>query len=699
MPATGGGVSDGARERYGAGRRSGMTQAAAARSAGISRSVAVELDRDLQRAPNRRIGSGGHGGRSSQYGRIPARSGNGNPWADGHAADDPDPRGLDELCDEARESLADFGLFRRRYLGRGPSPWQEDAAHRVLDLLLGAQESRDREYLVLNAPPGAGKSTLWHDVAVWLICRDRRVRILYGSRTTPQASKYTGRIRRTLQQRGKVWPREEDLRAGLAVVPEGSLVEDYGRFKPLGRSDGDVWQRGGFTVAQVGEQLTDEKEPTVTAFGFDADYLGMRVDLAIWDDLVDLQNVRSAEVNKELQDTWDLVAEPRIDPGGLNVLQGQRLRHNDLYRYNLDKLRARDEEALEELDDEDVTEEDFVAKYHHIIYKAHDEGVCQGLHKRADPAWLPGHRRTEDEPGGCLLEPRRVPWRDLKTLMETHPDVYQVVYQQEDLDPSSQIVHKLWVDGGTDDKGTVFPGCWDEDRALWELPPPEAMSGPKHLALVVDPSPSNWWAAQLWLYVAESEKRYLIAIERRRMDAPEFLDWDRDRNRFVGFLEDWWTRAESIGLSLHHVVVEVNVAQKWLLQYDHAKRWAVLRGVNYTKHTTGVYKLDDDLGIPSVKNLWKTGRIRLPGKPDGSKQHSLLLVNEMLRWTKGDRAKRKADTDDQVMAHWFFEFTLPRLAPPRAAGRATQKRPSWLREGAGSVPAAWHRVFVGTKGA
>jgi hypothetical protein len=614
----------------------------------------------------------------------------------GHTDDDlPPPRPFEELGDEALAALADFGLFRRRYLGRGPSPWQEDAAHRVLGLLLGAQVRRDREYLVLNAPPGAGKSTLWHDVCVWMICRDRRVRILYGSRTTPQAMKYTRRIRRTLQQRGIVWPREEDLKAGLAVVPQASLVDDFGRFKPLGRFDSDVWQQGGFTVAQVGEQLTDEKEPTVTAFGFDSDYLGMRVDLAIWDDLVDLANARTVEVVSALQETWDLVAEPRIDPGGLNVLQGQRLRHNDLYRYNLDKLRARDEELLDEKDEEELTEEDFVPKYHHIVYRAHDEERCRGRHKRSDPPWHPAGG------DGCLLEPRRVPWRDLKTLMATHPDVFAVVFQQQDLDPGSALIQKVWVDGGKDERGTSFVGCWDEERALWELPPPAAMEPPNHFAVVVDPSPSNWWACQLWLYNPASEKRYLIALDRRRMDAPEFLDWDRDHGRFVGFLEEWWVKAERMGIKLRHVVVEVNIAQKWLLQYDHAVRWQIFRGVNFTKHQSTSTKLDDDLGIPSVKDLWRSGRIRLPGADMESRTQSMLLVNEMLHWQRLEsKDRRKAVmTDDQVMAHWFFEFTLPRLAPKRDAGRPSQRMPSWIKEGSLSVPSAWYRAFSAAKGA
>lgn len=641
----------------------------------------------------KRIGSGGHGdggGRGGRY--IPPRSGNGNPWADGHNDGDPEPKEYGELCDEAKLALEDFGVFRRRYLGRGPSPWQEDAGHRVLGLLMEAKERRTREYLVLNAPPGAGKSTLWHDVCVWLICRDRRIRVLYGSRTTPQASKYTSRIRRTLLQRYPVMPREDDVKRGLAVPATGSLVTDFGRFRPISKGEASVWQAGGFIVAQLGSQLTDEKEPTVTAFGFDSDYLGMRVDLAIWDDLVDL-NQKSLEVMEALREAWDLVAEPRIDPGGLNVLQGQRLRHNDLYRYNLDKIRAADEE-----DEDEERSDEFVPKYHHITYQSHYDEVCDGSRDRhllRAPAWKP------DGTGGCLLEPRRIPWRDLKTLQATHPDVYAVVYQQRDLDPSTQLIQKIWVDGGKDDKGTMYPGCWDNQRGMWELPPEGDRTPPFHLALVVDPSPSNWWAAQLWMMVPSSEKRYLLALDRRKMDASEFLDWDRGKLRFTGFLEDWWQRCnDDLHLPLRHVVVETNVAQKWLLQYNHARDWQIKRGVNFTMHQTGTWKTDDERGIPAVKNLWKTGRIRLPAATSEDKKQSLLLVTEMLQWIPSGR-KVAITTDDQVMAHWFFEYTLPKLFNLKSTGadKPTQRRPSWMNENRLTVPAAWHRVFGERKGA
>jgi hypothetical protein len=534
--------------------------------------------------------------------------------------------------------------------------------------------------VVVNAPPGSGKSTLFtHDLSVWLICRDRRIRILIGSRTTNQAMKYTRRIRRTLTQRDLLMPKEEDLRAGFAVVPEAVLLEDFGRFQPLGRGD-DVWQMGGFTVEQPGGMLTGEKEPTVTAFGFDADYLGMRVDLAAWDDLVDLANVRTLDVIENLQEVWDSIAENRPDPGGLNLLQGQRLKHNDLYRYNLDKRRARDEE-----DDDVSADDEFVPKYHHVVYRSHDESVCRGLHKRADPPWRPapvpagevlrGLFGFHTPESGCLLDPRRLPWRDLRTLMEEDPDTYRVVYQQEDLDPGSALVQKVWVDGGKDEQtGTLHPGCWDHDRGMWELPPVAAMAPPNHVAVVIDPSPTQFWACQLWLYNHQSERRFLIALERKRMQAPEVIDWNHDRACFTGFLEDWWQRAGEIGLPFRYVVIEVNAAQRWLLQYDHATRWATKRGVNFVQHTTTTRKTDERLGIPAVKTHWRAGRVRLPGRPDGSRAQSELLVREVLRYPHGA-------TDDQVLAYWFFEFTLPKLSPRVAPVRERSWRPSWSSRG------------------
>ena len=61
------------------------------------------------------------------------------------------------LSVEALRALDDFGVFRRRFFGRLTVPWQERAAYEVLRLL----ESPERSFVVMNEPPGSGKSTLY----------------------------------------------------------------------------------------------------------------------------------------------------------------------------------------------------------------------------------------------------------------------------------------------------------------------------------------------------------------------------------------------------------------------------------------------------------------------------------------------------------------------------------------------------------
>jgi superfamily II DNA or RNA helicase len=102
----------------------------------------------------------------------------------------------ERLSERAKRGWDDFDYFRRVYLGRVPSPWQVDAAYKIVQYL----ESEEKEFLVLNCPPGAGKSTLFHDVAVWCIVRNRAIRVLIGSISQTLAKQYSRRIRETLER-------------------------------------------------------------------------------------------------------------------------------------------------------------------------------------------------------------------------------------------------------------------------------------------------------------------------------------------------------------------------------------------------------------------------------------------------------------------------------------------------------------------
>ncbi len=124
------------------------------------------------------------------------------------------------LSPEAAQALEDFDYFRMRYLGRVPSTWQVDAAYKIVAKL----ESKEKDFLVLNCPPGAGKSTLFHDVAVWCIVRNRAIRVMIGSISQTLAKMYSRRIRETLERTSPLVPDPEMVRRGLAINAEACLA-------------------------------------------------------------------------------------------------------------------------------------------------------------------------------------------------------------------------------------------------------------------------------------------------------------------------------------------------------------------------------------------------------------------------------------------------------------------------------------------
>jgi hypothetical protein len=231
------------------------------------------------------------------------------------------------LCVEARRALEDFEFFRLRYFGRRSSPWQLRAAYEVLRLL----GSGDREFVVMNEPPGSGKSTLFtHDLPCWLIVRDRGVRVMVASRTERQARMYVGRLKKSLEREVPLRAGVDDLSLGVAFDAVATLAGDFGAFRPEGRSD--KWRVDELFVRQLDGVALDDKEATVSAWGQDSGFLGGRFDFVVWDDLVDRKNSKSLESREGLREWWDTEAETRLEPGGLLLLQGQRIANNDLYR-------------------------------------------------------------------------------------------------------------------------------------------------------------------------------------------------------------------------------------------------------------------------------------------------------------------------------------------------------------------------------
>ncbi len=532
---------------------------------------------------------------------------------------DDEPLELADLSNEALHALEDFAYFRKRYLGRHATPWQEDAANKLVSYL----QSPHKEFVVVNCPPGSGKSTLFaHDIPVWLTCKNRALRVLIGSYTERQAVQYIGRVRRTFTRKTP-YPDAET-----------TLIKDFGGFRPLLR---DLWRVNEFIVAQAGESDYSEKEPSYAGFGFDSAFLGGRFDLIVWDDLVDKHVLRSRDAIESMERWFGDEAETRTEPGGLFILQGQRMSKNDLYRFALDlKL------------------EDGSPKYHHICYKAHDDDKCAGNHETDAPYW----------PDGCLLDPVRVGWRDLSAKMRNAMGRYQILYQQEDHDEASSLLRSIWLEGGTEDN-IQYRGCLDRNRGLGELPPGyDRMAG----VITVDPSAANRWGLIYWLIDPGTEDRYILDIYTKEMPISDFLDL-APNGEFSGILERWYRKFMDKGARTRYVICEVNAAQRWLLQSRMAQQWSAQRGCSLIPHTTTIKKNDENYGVQSLRTLFEFGKIRLPGR--GENEHLNEFINQCYAYPTGKY-------NDLVMSAYFLEAQWSNVCSPLRQ-TPTLWTPNWLR--------------------
>lgn len=542
------------------------------------------------------------------------------------------------LSPEATKALADFAYFRLRYFGRKSTPWQERAAYEVLR----AHETDDREYIVMNEPPGAGKSTLFsHDIPVWLVARDRATRIMIGSRTERQARMYVGRIKKSLEREAPMRANAEDLVRGVAFDAEATLQDDYGPFKPEGRTD--IWRSEALVVQQLDGTALDDKEPTVSAWGQDSGFLGGRFDFVIWDDLVDRKNVKTIEAREGIREWWDSEAESRLEPRGVLLLQGQRIANNDLYRYCLDK-RGMDE----------------APKYRHIVYKAHDEDLCPGDGKHSELPW----------PDGCLLDPYRLPWKMLEQVQYQSPRQFSLIYQQADAHDGSGLVDEVWINGGVDGQGYPAPGCRDDDRGLND-PPPHLTDGRGWSFLTVDPSPTEFWGIIWWLYDPDTDRRYIINMWRQRMNPEDFISLDLDTFEWSGLIPDITETANMLGIPIEHVVVEVNAAQRWLLSQPHVQKWIDATGQSFVPHTTSMNKRDPKFGFESIGDLFRQGAIRMPMGTPEARMRMGYLIQEAINYPD-------YDTDDTLMSVWFQKLAIENHQPSRGMGMYQQSRPGWI---------------------
>lgn len=551
-----------------------------------------------------------------------------------------DPIPYAKLSKDARRGLEDFHFFREKGLGRESPPWATELAN----LLLVDYRSPEDEYVVVNAPPGIGKSTLiTHDFIAWVVALERALgvetSILLGHRAWQKATWYVKRLRMTLSY-------------------NETLIGWYGRFRPLDRMA--AWSSEEMLVEPLEWKDRTEKEPTITAASYDGSLLSGRFRLVVWDDLIDKVNSANAEMREKVVEWNDREAESRLNQGGLYILSNARYGPEDL-SYTV----------TQQLDEEDIDEETGEARplYKRYVYKAHYADRCDG------------QNHTGPYPEGCLLDPTKVSWKRCRRQLSKSERLFELVYQQEDVDKIGGLAQKVWFTGGIDERGAISPGCFDYERSFGQLLYPldttstEIGRRPLVSAVSIDPSSSKYWAIGHWLGY-EDHVHVLHRGIRRRLQAPDILYIDEQHpGEYVGILEEWWQASLAQGVAFTYLIPEVNAAQKWMLQYPFFTRWAQSRGVAIIPHTTTINKTDRDRGVEMNRDIYQFGKVHLPHRGYQEELFSEQFRREACAWPDGQYS-------DLPMMHWFYTHRMDMLIAAEmfdSGSMQDDRTPAWAQ--------------------
>ena len=613
----------------------------------------------------------------------------------------PEPRLNSEslVHPQATQAWHEFGYWRTLLLGRRHILWQIEMVQILMAWWEAGQATVGTEAAevikgIVNTPPGGGKSTtITHDFPGWLITRNRDIRIALGARTSGQSIKYTRRLRATLEKNvllnmyyGRFKPLEPEEWRQDAFIVDGvtghSATMAYklalAGFDPthpevkarLEDPQDDIH----VIIDQIQDAfLTGEKESTVAALSQEMWFLGGRIDINLWDDLCDKKNSSNAEQRETLAEWWFAEAESRCEPGGLVGLIGTRFGKFDLYNLCKNMVYQAEDDVTEKVLDEVISdftdeemqqvrediEKEMVDKYganyselatpgpggmrkarkiyRYYKFPAHDLKVCEH----------PGSLHHADHVA-CVLDPKRVSYTHLRKVEAQDPRKFALTYQQDDEATLQNLVQDVWLTGGTgEDDGIIYPGCYNYQRRMVQLPEDLEKKDCVSIAMV-DPSAQNFWAIFWLIYDVENDIDYVMDIERGRISAGTFMDYDIRKRRYSGIANDWQIRSRGMGWPIGLWIIEENAAQRYLFQHNWVTQWMRDNKVNIKGHKTGRNKADEELGVETIAGRFMRGQVDLPFHEDDIRTQVKIreFAKELTGWPD-------AMTDDQVMSYWF----------------------------------------------
>ena len=223
-----------------------------------------------------------------------------------------------KMSEAAQQSLKDFKEFRDRYFKTETGDLYEtaDFHEKWINSIVDAIENGKQQMIL--SPPRHGKTDLLTHFAVWQICKNPNIRIMWVGGNEDIAKNALGAVLDHLENNELL--NEEINGPGQ-------------KFQPKIRS-GKSWSSGQFTIGT--RTITGIKSPTMVAVGKGGKILSRDCDLIIADDIEDHGTTIQPSAREQTRQWWTTTLSSRKEEHTAVVVIGSRQHPEDLYNFLLE---------------------------------------------------------------------------------------------------------------------------------------------------------------------------------------------------------------------------------------------------------------------------------------------------------------------------------------------------------------------------
>ena len=223
-----------------------------------------------------------------------------------------------ELSKEAKQNLENLSSFRNKYFRTETGKRYDTANFHVNWINNIINAIKYGKELIILSPPRHGKTELLIHFAVYQICKNPNVRIMWVGGNEDIA-------RNSLSAVLDVLDTNEELQSDFC--PPGT------NFKPDNRS-GKNWSQNQFTVGT--RTVAGIKSPTMVAVGKGGKILSRDCDIIIADDIEDHQTTQQPGARESTRQWWTTTLSSRKEEHTAVVVIGSRQHPDDLYNHLLE---------------------------------------------------------------------------------------------------------------------------------------------------------------------------------------------------------------------------------------------------------------------------------------------------------------------------------------------------------------------------